>query len=188
MSYKPFYHNRDQPTQRQRLSRRLLLLTSNKDKSTEWKKMISRDHWDRQRLDGLHLAISVHNCANFTALFKNPYLPWRLIFYYGRGCVDIFWNYTSSNSVKAWGRGCPIFRKNSKKILFFSFPYRCALTRTFHRKSSHNKGCKDRLWRSIFSADFAWNCIFLDYQCHYNRSWWIYRWSKTSTIPCKNRR
>ena len=99
--------------------------------------MSSRDQRHRQRLDSLHLAISVHNCANFTALFKNPYLPWRLIFYYGRGCVDIFWNYTSSNSVKAWGRGCTIFRKNSKKNRFFSFPYRCPLSITFHRKKVH---------------------------------------------------
>ena len=137
--------------------------------------MSSRDQRDRQRLDSLHLAISVHNFANFTALFKNPYLPWRLIFYYGRGCVDIFWNYTSSNSVKACGRGCTIFRKNSTKNRFFSFLYRCPLSRIFHRKSSDNKVCNGRFLRSIFSADFAWNCIFLDYQCHYNRSWRIYR-------------
>ena len=137
--------------------------------------MSSRDQRDRQRLDSLHLAISVHNCANFTALFKNPYLPWRLIFYYGRGCVDIFWNYTSSNSVKAWDEVAQFFERTLRRFFFFSFPYRCALTRTFHRKSSYHKVCNGRLLRSIFSADFAWNCIFLDYQCHYNRSWWIYR-------------
>ena len=138
--------------------------------------MSSRDQRDRQRLDGLHLAISVHNCANFTALFKNPYLPWRLIFYYGRGCVDIFWNYTSSNSVKAWGRGCTIFRKNSKKNRFFFFPLSMSPKQNLsQKKSSYNKVCNDCLWLSVFSADFAWNCIFLDYQCHYNRSWWIYR-------------
>ena len=136
--------------------------------------MSSRDQRDRQRLDSLHLAISVHNCANFTVLFKNPYLLWKVIFYYGLVCVDIFWNCTTSNSMKACGRGCTIFQKNSNKNRFFSFPYRCPLSRTFHRKSSYNKVCSDRLWRSIFSADFAWNCIFLDYQCHYNRSWWIY--------------